>query len=280
MSENKNSSMTLIKVLGFSLALTLVFTLVANTLPQVEGEAPVEEEVNLEGMTMESFVALGETLFNGKGTCTLCHKPPPLGRAPDIVGLNMVETAGERLADERYNGNASDAATYIRESMIDPGIYVVSGWGQKGSNDTVSPMPAVDKAPIQLAGIELDAVIAYLQAKDGNEVTVKLPEAGSEPVAEQAVVEPVAAADTAEQVITKYGCAACHSILDTESMIGPELNSVAERLDRNGIRQSIVEPNEEITEGYVGGIMPTDFAQRMTVNELGLLVDLLMGDKQ
>ncbi|MCK5921474.1 MAG: hypothetical protein KAG66_11075, partial [Methylococcales bacterium] len=77
---------TLAKVLGFSFALTLVFTLVANMLPQVEGEAPVDEEIDLGELTMDSFIATGESLFSGKGTCTLCHND--LGRAPDILALN------------------------------------------------------------------------------------------------------------------------------------------------------------------------------------------------
>ena len=50
-----SSAIILVKVLGFSLALILVFTLVANTLPQVEGEAPVETEVDLGALTMESL---------------------------------------------------------------------------------------------------------------------------------------------------------------------------------------------------------------------------------
>ena len=47
----------------FSIGLTLVFTLVANLLPQVEGEAPVEQVVDLGSLTMDDFVALGEVDF-------------------------------------------------------------------------------------------------------------------------------------------------------------------------------------------------------------------------
>ena len=112
----------LFKTLGFSLALTLVFTLLAFLLPQMRGEAPVEKKVDLGSLTMDDFVALGEDLFNNKGTCTLCHKPPPLGRAPDIQGEDMVALSVERLADERYRGEAKDAAGYILESMLDPSM--------------------------------------------------------------------------------------------------------------------------------------------------------------
>ncbi|MEN8180878.1 MAG: cytochrome C, partial [Pseudomonadota bacterium] len=100
----------LLKTIGFSLGLTLVFTLVTYLLPQMKGEAPVEKSVDLGSLTMDDFVALGEDLFNNKGTCTLCHKPPPLGRAPDIQGEDMVALSAARLADERYQGEAKDAA--------------------------------------------------------------------------------------------------------------------------------------------------------------------------
>ncbi|MDT8281551.1 MAG: cytochrome C, partial [Gammaproteobacteria bacterium] len=202
----------LLKVLGFSIGLTLLFTLVANTLPQVEGEAPVDEKVDLGALTMESFVALGESLFSGKGTCTLCHND--MGRAPDILKLNMVEMAADHLQDARYKGAATDAGQYLHESMVDPGNYVVQGFGKKGSNDTESPMPAIDKAPIQLSPVEIDAIIAFLQAKDGNPVTVALPSADTAAVTAVQAEAPTApaVAATAAEALAKYSCTACHAL--------------------------------------------------------------------
>lgn len=274
----------LAKTLGFSLALTLVFTGVANLLPQVEGEAPVEKEIDLSELTMDDFVAMGEELFNNKGTCTLCHKPAPLGRAPDVQGQNMVATAAERLADERYAGKATDAATYIRESMLIPSKYVVSGWGKKGSDDKESPMPAINKPPIQLSDVEIDAIIAYLQAKDGNEVTVALPS----PDAAAAVVKKEsspgggksapAPAATGEEALVKYSCSACHSLDSDDTLVGPGLGHVGARLKAGQIRQSIVDPTAVIVEGFPPA-MPGDFAEKMTVKELEMIVKLLAEKK-
>ncbi len=271
------------KSMLFSIGLILVFTLVSNLLPQVEGEAPVEQKVDLGSLTMDDFVALGEDLFMNKGTCTLCHKPPPLGRAPDIQGTNMVAISDERLADERYAGAATDAAGYILESMVDPSRYVVAGWGKKGSNDSESPMPKVDKAPIELSAMEMDAVIAWLQAKDGNEVTISLPtpEAAAEAVA---AVEPAAAgapapAATAEEALAKYACTSCHSLDSSDALVGPGLVDVGGRLTVDQIRQSILDPNAVITEGFPAA-MPTDFAEKMTVRELEMIVNTLAEKKQ
>ena len=117
----------------------------------MEGPAPEETEVDVGSLTMESFVALGEDLFQGKGTCTLCHNQ--LGRAPDLLAFDVVQMAGSRLVDGRYAGTASSAEEYLRESLLTPSAYVVEGFGQKGSNDTVSPMPAVQEPPLQLSDL-------------------------------------------------------------------------------------------------------------------------------
>lgn len=281
--DNRESSGSNVFVYAmiFSLGLTLVFTLVANMLPQVQGEAPSEQMVDLGSLTMDDFIALGKDLFENKGTCTLCHKPAPLGRAPDIEGADMVAVSEERLADGRYQGEAKDAAGYILESMVDPSRYVVATWGKKGTNDAESPMPAVDKPPIQLSTVEIDAVIAYLQAKDGNEVTVSLP--SPEAAAETAAAAPAATgapvpAATADEAMTKYVCTGCHALDSNDALVGPGLLSVGARLSTDEIRQSIIDPNAVISEGFPPA-MPADFADKMTVRELEMIVELLAGKK-
>jgi len=270
------------KVLGFSLALALVFTLVANLLPQIEGEAPANAASPTGALTMESFTALGEEVFKGKGTCTLCHNN--MGRAPDLLALNVAQTAGSQLQDPRYKGHATNAESYLRESMLDPSAYVVKGYGQKGSDDTQSPMPQIDKAPIQLSSLEINAVIAFLQAKDGNEVTVPLPTAdaaaaaGTPAASGNTGAKPAAPVKTAQEAIAKFGCAACHTVLGTQSPVGPSLTKVGSRLKPELIRQSITDPGAVIAEGFPP-IMPPDFAERMTVKELELIVQFLANQK-
>ena len=239
----------LLKSLGFSVALILVFASVTYVLPQVKGEAPEEETVDVGELSMESFVALGEKLYRGKGTCTLCHNN--LGRAPDLLTYDVVKVSLERIADERYEGKAGDDENYLRESLLQPSIYVVTGFGKKGSNDTESPMPVVDQPPIQLSELEIDAIIAFMQNKDGNPVTVALPTAAPPADKEAEVVaEKPALAQTPEEVIAKFGCAACHTVLATESPVGPNLNDVGKRLQLDQIRNSIVDPQAVIAEGF------------------------------
>jgi mono/diheme cytochrome c family protein len=151
----------------------------------------------------------------------------------------------------------------------------VKGFGKKGSNDTESPMPAVDKPPAQLSDLEINAIIAYLQDKDGSKVTVALPEKTPASVAatqeKTGAAKPVLALSPAE-AIAKFGCAACHSILETESPVGPNLNNVGARLSIDQIRESILAPNVVIAGGYPP-IMP-DFPE-MTIKELEMMVQFL-----
>ncbi|MFQ5563947.1 MAG: c-type cytochrome [Parvularculaceae bacterium] len=267
----------LIKVVSFGLFLTLVFTAVTNFLPQVQGEPPEETTVDIGSLTMDDFVRLGEELFKSKGTCALCHNN--LGRAPDLLAMNVVDVAASRIAAEGYEGDATDAVGYLRESMKRPSAYVAPGFGKAGSNDRESPMPPVDQAPIELSELEMDAIIAFLESKDGHEVTVALPSEPATPASEPddgssaPTGRPAAAASVAE-IMTNYGCTACHSLLDSEADIGPDLRTVGARLSAEEIRQSIIDPMAMIAEGYEP-MMPDYFVDEMTIKELEAIVQYL-----
>ncbi|MFK5986305.1 MAG: c-type cytochrome [Pseudomonadota bacterium] len=265
----------IVKVMLFMISLVFVFTGIANLLPQVEGQAPKEIKVDLGALTMSSYIAMGEDLFKGKGTCTLCHNN--LGRAPDILAVDMEETAAIRLKDAEYKGDAKDSGAYFLESMVAPSKYVVAGYGKPGEP---SPMPTVNKAPIQLSKVEMGAIIAFLQAKDGGEPTVALPTDAPaiDSNTKSAKSEAAKPASSAEEVITKNGCTACHAILDSPSTVGPNLNNVGDRLSKAEIRESIVYPAAVIATGFPP-IMPANFGDKMMVKELEMVVDFLANKK-
>ena len=264
----------IVKVLLFMIFMVLIFTGITNQLPQVEGQAPKDIKVDLGALTMEGYIAMGEALFKGKGTCTLCHNN--LGRAPDILVMNMEQTAAERLSLEEYKGAAKDSENYFLESMVAPSQYVVPGYSKPGE---ASPMPTIDKAPIALSKLEMGAIIAFLQAKDGGEPTVELPT--DAPVLNETasvIAEPPKPAASAEEVLIKNGCTACHAVLDSPSTIGPDLNTIGSRSSREEIRESIINPSAVIAEGFPP-IMPGDFADKMLVKELEMVVDFLAAAK-
>jgi len=244
-NPEQNGTVVFLKVLAFMVFIILVFTSIANLLPQVEGQAPKDEEVDLGALTMDAYIAMGERLFKGKGTCTLCHNN--LGRAPDMLVMNMEETAQQRLALDTYKGEAKDSQSYFIESMIDPSKYVVPGYGKEGDP---SPMPTINKAPIGLSDIEMGAIVAFLQAKDGGEPTVELPTDAPAIEETAAAPEPPKPAASAEEALAKYGCTACHAVLDSPAPIGPELNTIGSRSSKEEIRASIINPAAVIAEGF------------------------------
>ena len=167
-----------LKVAVFAIALIGLYTLFASVyVPQITPEPPPKDISAPAGpMTMEQFISLGESIFRGKGSCTLCHNSVG-GRAPSLD--NIAVTAKERLKDSRYKGRATDAEGYIYESMTDPSRYVVQGFGVAGTDDTVSPMPDVRGGAIGLTEFEIRAVIAYLERACAVPVTVKIPAQGA-----------------------------------------------------------------------------------------------------
>ena len=268
--------MTFLRVMAFSLVVLLSYTLFANILPQVQSDPPREETVDTATLDRAGQAAWGERLFRGKGTCTLCHND--LGRAPNLLKLDLGQSFKARLTDPRYRGAARDAdgaaavAAYIRESMLSPSAFVVAGFGKKGTNDRVSPMPKVDGAPISLSPDEIDAVIAFLQDKAGFEVTVSLP---SEPVATAQPEADDGPATDPETVIDNMGCSACHDLLDTGADVGPSLAGLAKRKDRAAIRHAILDPNAEIAAGFEPDLMPQDYGDQLRAGEMELLLDYL-----
>lgn len=246
-------------------------------IPQIEpAPPPQEEKLDLGSMTMEQFVALGERIFSGRGTCTLCHNN--LGRAPMLDVATTV--AAERLADERYQGEATNAGEYIIESMIKPSAFVVAGFGKKGTNDAESPMPDVSKGSIGLSEAEIKAVVAYLQETGGAEITVEIPtdmETAEEEDEEEA--EQRAAIADPQALMEQFACEACHIISGEGGDIGPDLSKIGAARDRDYLRRALIDPNAEVAEGFEPDTMPPEMGEQMYAVEVETLVDYLSGLK-
>ncbi len=263
-------------VVAFTLLMVGSFAGYSNFgIPQIEpAPPPKQEKLDLGAMTMDRFIALGEKIFNGKGTCTLCHNA--LGRAPMLD--TAVGMAAKRLADPRYKGKAATTEEYLVESLIEPSAFVVAGFGKKGTNDAESPMPDVSAGSIRLSDAEIKAVTAYLQDASGAEVTVEIPtETPEEP--EQAEAEPREPFETPEQALAELGCGACHKVAGEEGEIGPDLSKIGEIRDKDYLRQAILDPNADLTKGYEPDQMPLDYGAQMYDQELEMMVDYLAGLK-
>ena len=89
-------------------------------------------------------------------------------------------------------------------------------------------------------------------------------------------------------VFSTAGCAGCHAFTPANSNgeIGPNLDNVAADAEKAGeapeayIKESIVDPNKVIANGYAKGVMPSDFGKSLSAKEIDALVTYLAAGKQ
>lgn len=96
--------------------------------------------------------------------------------------------------------------------------------------------------------------------------------AGGEP-------EGTAAAGSAAQLFTSAGCSSCHTLAAAGSTgtTGPDLEeSLAPDDNTAGIEEMIVNPNEEVVEGYPANVMPQTYGQTLSKAEIHQLAEFLV----
>ena len=89
-------------------------------------------------------------------------------------------------------------------------------------------------------------------------------------------------------VFSAAGCSGCHAFTPANSNgeIGPNLDNVAADAEKAGedpeafIKESIVDPNKVIANGYAKGVMPSDFGDSLSAKEIDALVTYLAAGKQ
>jgi mono/diheme cytochrome c family protein len=270
-----------VNVMLFSLEATLVYTIIGNLVPQIESRPQAELQLSPDA-TPEQLVKAGEQLFYGKGTCALCHsieaseaaRCPMLGAGP--LGPAMGQRAEERVKEAGYKGKAKEGAEYLVESMVNPGDHLVEGFPPI--------MPVINKPPIGLNNDEIAAVAAFLQSVQGGKVTItpKLVAAftGTDGPAPPgaATAQPVVATATnrpPEQLIAELACIACHKFDEPGQLVGPSLWDIGARQDEVYIRQSILDPNAVVAEGFPPMLMPPDLGEKMSGVEFERLVQWL-----
>jgi cytochrome c oxidase subunit 2 len=81
-----------------------------------------------------------------------------------------------------------------------------------------------------------------------------------------------------QAIFEAQGCASCHTLADAGSsaQVGPNLDTVLEGVDADYVRTAIVDPNQEISEGFQPGVMPQDYGEQLSDAELDALVDYLL----
>lgn len=185
----------------------------------------------------------GRMLFKQK--CGTCHTLAQAGTTAQ-VGPNL----DDAFAAARANGNDSDTVEGVVKAQVE-------NPRPNNGNASVS-MPAEI-----VSGQDLDDVAAYVGEWAG------VP--GAEP--------PQVAGGPGAQVFANNGCGTCHTFAAAESggVTGPNLDEALSGQSAAMIEESIVKPNAKIAKGYPPNVMPPNFGELISPEELESLVEFLMG---
>jgi cytochrome c oxidase subunit II len=72
-------------------------------------------------------------------------------------------------------------------------------------------------------------------------------------------------------------CATCHTLADAgaKGQVGPDLDKVLKGKDAAFIKESILQPDKEIAPGFQGGVMPPNFGDTLSAEQVDALVKYL-----
>ena len=257
-----------LRILAVVLGTLAVFTLVANSIPQVQSEVPQELSFGA-NVTAAELVSSGETLYNGAGGCVACHG---LGtRAPNL----LTDADGTGSIGQRCDGRVSgqDCKTYLYAAMTDPHDFLVEGY---------SPiMPDMRRS---LSNAQIWSIVAYLQDQ-GGEVTVTGADVtaeggGAEPASTAAApagAAPATASLDPVEIMRANTCLVCHQFAGEGTPMGPPFDGMGGRIDADYIRQSILDPSAGASAGFEAfvGVMPAIFGTQLTAAQLEAVVQFL-----
>jgi len=104
-------------------------------------------------------IELGRAAFTATPPgCAACHSIAP---GVNIVGPTLAGiggTAAARIRSPEYHGKAKDAATYIRESILDPNAHVLTGPTYSAGGRSLMPSDYGQSLTPQ----QIDQIVAYL----------------------------------------------------------------------------------------------------------------------
>lgn len=186
----------------------------------------------------------GRTLFIQK--CGTCHAMAQAGTTAQ-TGPNL----DHAFAAAREEGNDSDTIEGVVKAQVE---Y------PRPSNDN----PAVSMPAEIVTGQDLDDVAAYVGEWAG------VP--GAAP--------PKVAGGPGAQVFANNGCGGCHTFAAAESggVTGPNLDEVLPGETQAHVEEMIKDPNAEIAKGYPPNVMPQNYEQILSSQEIEDLVKYLLED--
>jgi mono/diheme cytochrome c family protein len=265
---------TNLKVGAVVIGTIMVYTLLANAIPQVQSEVP--EELTLgENVTPDELAAAGEQIYAGAGACTTCHGTGT--RAPNLLTDEAGTGAIGARCSERVPGES--CKEYLYSSLVNPNQHVVEGY--------LPIMPDVSRT---MSAAQIWALVAYLESIGGT-ITVTADDVRAEDATLASTAPP--AGPTAlttgggpatesldpHELMSANQCLVCHRLGAEGGPIGPPFDGIGARMSADLIRRAILDPAADTTPGYeaVAGVMPANFGAVLTAAQLEALTSYLAG---
>ncbi|MBX3049663.1 MAG: c-type cytochrome [Anaerolineales bacterium] len=222
------------------------------------------------------LIEFGATVFTNN--CTSCHGSLGQGVAGVAPSLRDEHFFTERLAEVGWQGGLEDyiisVVTTGRQISTRPQLYV----GMTGQPPVMPTWSEKFGGPLR--DDQIRAVAAFIMNFEPYALGLVPTAVPLGPVVDESTPE-----GRGQVVFAAQGCTACHAIsgLSTGN-VGPVLDGLASRAGNTVaglsaeeyIHQSIVDPNAYIVPGFAEGIMPQNFAELMSEDQLNDLVAFLL----
>lgn len=259
------------------ISLGLVIVLLAATFLVIVGLTEESRMAEREAQVQAEAIEVGAELF--ESNCSPCHGNQGLGIAGLAPALNDASLFTTRLNEVGWSGTLEDyiisTISVGRPVSTRPELYVGAGvpampsWAQNfGGPLRDDQIRDIAQYILNFEKTALDGVVV--------EVLPTPPPVSDNPVAR------------GEAVYLATGCGACHAIPEvSEGVVGPSQANIgtvaATRIDgvsaEEYIRQSILQPNAFVVEGFGEGIMPQTYGDSISPSDLEDLIAFLLAQK-
>lgn len=277
--------------------LAALFGIVLLLLVLFTEEARMEAQTaSWEGRTIENGAAL---YYNN---CASCHAPDGRGIPGVAPALNSHYFFTERLDDVGWAGSMFDyveltvaagrpSKTSTQWAQIMPTWGNTYGGPLRGDQVTAVTQYVVNWERFALEQtVDEDPWIPFLDVAKPPEQQAIVP---GEAVEAPPAAEPTGPRDPEVLFNQVLGCMGCHNLdvpqtATNRGPIGPNMGNLATNAAarvpgqsaEEYVYESIVEPNVYIVEGYPSGIMPQNYDQLMSEEEIQLMVGWLLERSQ
>ncbi|MBW7885060.1 MAG: c-type cytochrome [Caldilineaceae bacterium] len=279
----------LVKI-GLGLIAVLIAIAVLLFQGVIEEQRMAAQTANWEGRGIEKGAEIFAT------NCSTCHGMDGKGLPAVAPALNSKYFFTQRLTDVGWAGSLHD---YVK-------LTVAAGRPSKVNTQWAQIMPTWSQSyggPLRDDQVENVTAFVLNWEEDAlqqgtadnpdpwqmfSDAPTKAPAGGAAAAAPEVAAEPTGPRPPAELFVS-MGCTGCHNLAvpQTDNNPGPIAPNMGDYPERAGQRvagesaevythNSIVNPNAFVVPGYNPGVMPANFTERMSEEEINSLVQWLL----